>query len=209
MCIRDRIKTNSLFFEKISIINAELTWREGPNYSLSPEGQTITKEGTNGRYDCTALGPSAKPGFVTEWELTLVKSSGNNMMLGIAPQDIDQLQVGNYLTSGWYIWTSGGSLYVNPSKTRSYLWEAPKRINADDKVKIRLDLTNKTEGILYFNLNETGWRDAFSPVQSEKPIHLCVLMAMSGDQIKIEQHIRTANPLLLNKNLYPDFTSTS
>eukprot|EP01089_Gocevia_fonbrunei_P017150 TRINITY_DN5482_c0_g1_i2.p1 TRINITY_DN5482_c0_g1~~TRINITY_DN5482_c0_g1_i2.p1 ORF type:complete len:131 (+),score=23.09 TRINITY_DN5482_c0_g1_i2:124-516(+) len=130
------------------------------------------------------------------------------MMLGVAPGDIDQTRLNNFRESGWYVWTCGGSLYSKESQTRK-LWGRPRDIGTRDKVKISLDLTKHNDGKLSFNLNGSGWREAFLAIPTEKPLHLCVLMAMSGDQIKIEQHIRTANPLLLNKNLYPDFTSTS
>eukprot|EP01089_Gocevia_fonbrunei_P022449 TRINITY_DN908_c0_g1_i2.p1 TRINITY_DN908_c0_g1~~TRINITY_DN908_c0_g1_i2.p1 ORF type:complete len:252 (-),score=39.74 TRINITY_DN908_c0_g1_i2:95-850(-) len=164
-----------------------MRWLPGPKYAISEDGFSITKTDTSGVYDSSALGPIVKPGGKAEWYVDVEQTTGQNIMFGVAPSNIDQNIGGNYTKCGWYIYAFDGSLFSETTCNGTPVSGAfsTKKILQGTVLGIRVDLTGQ-HGVMSYSYNGEEFKDAYLQLPLDRgPLHLCVMMAILGDKCRL------------------------
>ena len=177
---------------------SESIWRECPSnvedkmkYTL---GKLRTRVATkaNGDAYCTVVGNTPiPPDTVVSWNVKLLKSKyndGGNVLVGVAPSDIDQSEDGNHYKRGWYfncyasaLWSGlphsyGGTAYGPRKKYGQY-------VHTRDSVGVVMDTM---KGELSFILNNKYLGVAYKGIPLDKPLVPCVFLYYEGDSVELK-----------------------
>jgi hypothetical protein len=117
----------------------------------------------------------------------LVNHSANpfmgNIMIGLAPADVDIASRKNYKMCGWYINCRNSKLHSGPPHNcRGLKYGSTKRIGAGQVVEVELDVDN---ALLSFAIDGESRGVAYSGLPKDKPFRLCVILYEQGDSVQI------------------------
>lgn len=145
----------------------------GPNYIVSKDGKTVQKS-KGSTWNATALGSFRVTPDINKvtWILRHVVPQGNspsktdNIMLGIAPWDMNQETVSNYNICGWFLSMCDGVKYGSQHTDNKIECVAP---NASLTIMIE-------KGNIFFSSNNGPLIEIFHGIPRDKPLRLCVLL---------------------------------
>ena len=160
-------------------------FKTGPNYILSQDNRTITKccDGWN----ATAIGNEPiSLGTITIIKFKIEKTDQNShIMIGIAPQSIDQKLVSGYSKCGWYLYTYSGGLYCQPPLSYGdFQFINEKHLPEGTIITLIVD-TNI--GKISYKINDSLIKTAYQVTFSES-IAPCVILYSKGDSVRIIQN---------------------
>ena len=161
-------------------------FKTGPNYVLSQDNRTITKYGDNG-WTANAIGNEPIPlGTITIIKFKIEKTDQNsNIMIGIAPQSIDQKLVAAYSKCGWYLYTCTGGLYCQPPLSYGdFHFFNEKQLPEGTIITLIVD-TNI--GKISYKINDSLIKTAYQ-VTFPESIAPCVILYTKGDSVRILQN---------------------
>ena len=161
-------------------------FKSGPNYILSQDNRTITKCGDNG-WTANAIGSEPIPlGTITIIKFKIEKTDQNShIMIGIAPQSIDQKLVSGYSKCGWYLYTYSGGLYCQPPLSYGdFQFINEKHLPEGTIITLIVD-TNI--GKISYKINDSLIKTAYQVTFSES-IAPCVILYNKGDSVRIIQN---------------------
>ena len=160
-------------------------FKSGQNYILSQDNRTITKccEGWN----ATAIGSEPIPlGTITIIKFKIEKTDQNSyIMIGIAPQSIDQKLVNGYSKCGWYLYTQNGGLYCQPPLSYGN-FQFIKENHLPEGTIITL-IVDTNIGKISYKINDSLIKTAYQ-VTFPESIVPCVLPYTKGDSVRILQN---------------------
>ena len=140
---------------------------------------------------CNIIGNAPVPREgVTSWDIKVLKSRKNNgydIVVGIAPFDINQNGEDNYKRCGWYLNCYDSSLWSGPPHNYKRKEYGPRKENGDyvHKGSIIGVVMDTTKGELSFVLNGVNLGIAFEGIPLDKPLVPCVLLRWGGDSVEL------------------------
>jgi len=157
---------------------------QGPNYSLSGNNKIMTKTGSNG-YNATCITECVSEG-VWKWSLKILNTHTDStpyIMIGIAPQNINQSASNNYSSSGWYFYCYNSKLYSGPpfSYSNKY-YSNTEKLKVGDIVDVELNIPNKTIKF-YVNVKDCGV--AYNGIPVDQPLRLAILPLYTNESVEL------------------------
>lgn len=152
----------------------------------------------NENHLCTILG--AKPidiGLAVSWDIRIEMGTQNNskyVYIGVAPSDLDQNDGYNLKRGGWYFHCFTSTLWSGPPHYyRDYPYNitkknpTPPQIKDKDVVKVVLDTSNKTTGVLSYLHNGVNLGNAFEGIPLDCPLVPSVILYWLNDKVELTQ----------------------
>lgn len=176
--IKQKTKGNKTQFQERK---REVLFIPGPNYMLSDANTVAVKTCSNG-WNTTCVSNLVSEKKVHKWSLKILTSEYSNIMIGIVPHSIDQLENRIYSKQGWFLCCRNGNLFSGPS---IYFYEQPyysSKIFAGANIDVELNLSLRT--IRYF-LDGKDLGIAYSGIPDDQPLRLAVLFCEKGDSVKL------------------------
>lgn len=159
----------------------------------------VASQGSSSTW-CTIVGNTPFPlNMVISWDIKLLnlkKNKGHEILVGVAPVDIDQNYDVNYEKCGWYFECYYSKLYAGPpddvyvNKKYKPRKKKGKFVHTGDSVGVMMD-TQK--GNMSFFMNGINYGIAYGGIPLDKPLVPCVLLLWDGNSIellniKVETH---------------------
>ena len=198
-------------------------WKECPDYvhkknkySVDEENPGIATKIYGGYGYCTIIGNTPLPlNQVTSWSIKILKSKDNgyDILIGVAPSDIDQNKEYNYMECGWYFRCSDSVLWSGPP--HNYGWPGKeygprkgkgKYVHTGDSFGVVMDTA---KGELSFVLNGVNLGVAYEGILLDKPLVPCVILGKQGDSVELDTSEVKENVVNSSISIPSNITTTS
>ena len=160
------------------------TFKSGPNYILSQDNRTVTncQEGWNDN----AIGNEIIPmGTITIIKFKIEKTKNSDIMIGVAPQSIDQKLNCAFEKSGWYFYCANGGLYCQPPLSYSdFKFIDDSKLPEGTIITLIIDTSI---GKISFKINDGLIKTAYQVTFPENIVP-CVMLYSKGDSVRIMQN---------------------
>eukprot|EP00727_Mastigamoeba_balamuthi_P009066 m51a1_g4782 putative e3 ubiquitin-protein ligase trim23 (713) ;mRNA; r:54683-56933 len=168
--------------------------RVGPNYTvLGNSKNRAVKTGKDGSWNATVLSECALPtNTVVSWVVRLVslaKGRMCNIMVGVAPADVNQTRISNY-GCGWYLFCYDRTLYSGAPHNRTGSDYAAASdlgpLGAGSEIRVLVD-TAAGEIRFFVDNSPLSAQPAYCDVPLEKPLAPAVILCNTDDCVEIDQ----------------------
>lgn len=157
----------------------------GPNYSLSNNSKTITKTKISNSWDTTAITNAVSKG-IHRWSLCISSTHYSHIKVGIAPHNIDQMQLDNSKKSGWYFYIFDSTLYSGPPLNYSgQSYSSTGKLGTGSIIDVEL---NMQEGTIRYFVNGSDYGIAYQGIPTNQPLRLAVICVYTNDSITLLSH---------------------
>ena len=114
-----------------------------------------------------------------KWKIKIIKTSCNNIMVGVAPIDYD-INTNSHKDKGWYLVCHSSTLYSGPPFNYSN-----KNMNLNFVKKEIIVVMNMNTKTLKFIIDNDDKGDSYTNIPIDKPITPAVLLYNKDDCIEI------------------------
>eukprot|EP01116_Phalansterium_solitarium_P022992 TRINITY_DN7837_c0_g1_i1.p1 TRINITY_DN7837_c0_g1~~TRINITY_DN7837_c0_g1_i1.p1 ORF type:complete len:349 (+),score=83.36 TRINITY_DN7837_c0_g1_i1:96-1049(+) len=153
------------------------SWRPGPSYRI--DGARATKTSA-ALWNAVLLASSAVEDGVHEWS---VRVDGTSVMVGVAPEGVDQQATENYSRCGWYLYSADCGLFCQPGSLKAQQ-SAPRAVPAGSVVRVVLDASGLMASVA-FTVAGVHLGTMFPSVPKDQPLTLCVLLYNLDDSVTL------------------------
>ena len=161
--------------------------KDSPNGMYAVEGPSrgiVKKISRDSIWDCTAIGEATiPPNTLTSWDVKIVSTSSGNIMIGVAPFDINQATNCNCDKCGWYFYCCGSTLYSGPPhKYSNKQYGQGKQLKNGDVVGVVMDTA---KGELLFVVNGVSLGVAYKGIPLDKPLVPAIDFYNTNDIVEV------------------------
>ena len=153
-----------------------------------PSRHVATKDGVYGYYSTVLCGSPLPPGVTTKWSVRILETwngTGDNILVGAAPCDIDQNCSFNYNKSGWYFNCGNMSLYSGPPQcynSKKVAQFAASSVGKGTVIDVFVDPISRT---MSYSLNGVMARNVYTDLPNVALIRPAVLLYFKGDSVEL------------------------